>query len=93
MNDKNSMLVHFQTYSKFLTETPCNFFCTELQGLDRLLKQESARKYLDTNQKKWMHQSATDLYVLFCLAALIFQYRQKFSPRGFLFLDHLNTLD
>ena len=35
----------------------------------------------------------TDFYVLFCLAALIFQHRQNFSPRGLVFPDRADTLD
>ena len=31
--------------------------------------------------------------MLFCLAALIFRHPQKFSPRGFVFPDRLNTLN
>ena len=34
-----------------------------------------------------------DFYVIFCLAALIFQHRQKLFPRWFVFQDRLNKLD
>ena len=42
----------------------------------------------------WIRKyGCSDFYVLFCLAALIFQHRQNFSPRGFLFPDRTDTLD
>ena len=42
----------------------------------------------------WIRKyGCTDVYVLFCLAALIFRHQQNFSPREFVFQDRLNTLD
>ena len=42
----------------------------------------------------WIRKyGCTACYVFFCLAVLIFQHRQNFSPREYVFLDRLNTLD
>ena len=59
MKENNSMLITLKNCAKLLAaaETPRILLCAnELHGLDRLLKQELARKYRATlNQKIWIH--------------------------------------
>ena len=105
MKENNSMLVHFQKLCKTLSWNSPNFaLCRRTTWFWWALQASISQKvscFLESENMDALISMCCsalqhwyfDFYVLFCLAALIFRHRQNFSPRGFVFLDRLNTLD